>query len=330
MPPRAYRLYWSNIEKHELCPPAFLWGRGYGTIDVGGGPGRPKPIPQAERSSEHHALMGTVIAATIERLYNDELWREPASLAGNLTKIVEKEFAFELGKRYLKYVVGDRDPRWDESPTREKLLQVCLDGVLGYLKTMKRNRLLGPYARAEVDLSTVLDGEVPIAGRPDLIVRRDDIGLSIYDGKNSLNPGKYTNPDQLRWYALCFYLAYQTLPSRLAFVYFRYPEGVPPKDYEGDPETWTGLVEVPFQKDDLKVISHRARETYRAIIAEEFDPTPSTKSCKFCDYQGVCEARKSTVQVRTKRLKSEAESVIDSSTGIIEFGASDTFGEPKA
>jgi hypothetical protein len=329
MAPRPFKLYWSNIEAFEECPQRFLWKRGYGTIDVGGGPGRPKPIPQEERSSEHHALMGTVIAATLERLYNDELWREPATLATTLTEIVRKEFSLEIPRRYLKYAEG-REPQWNESPPHDALIQVCLDGVINYLKTMKRNRMLGPYARAEVDLSTVLDKDVPIAGRPDLIVRRDDTGLSIYDGKNSLNPGKYTNPDQLRWYALCFYLAYHTVPNRLAFIYFRYPEGSPPKDYAEDPETWTGLVEIPFQKDDLKIIAHRARETYKAITKEYFDPTPSPKACRFCDYQSVCDARKATVQIRTKRPKSEAESVIESSSGMVEFGMGDGFAKSKA
>jgi len=327
---RPFKLYWSNIESYEECPQKFLWSRGYGTIDVGGGPGRSKPVPVEEQSSEHHALMGTVIAATMERLYNDELWREPASLADNLTQIVHKEFALESPRRFLKHAAEGKDPLWNEAPSREAMLQVCIDGVLGYLKTMKRNRLLGPYAKAEVDLSTMLDGNVPIAGRPDLIIRRDDAGLSIYDGKNSLNPGKYTNPDQLRWYALCFYLAYHTLPSKLAFIYFRYPEGSPPKEHEGDPSEWTGLVDIPFQKDDLKVVAHRAQETYKAIVKEHFDATPSSKACRFCDYQNVCDARKSTVQVRTKRPKSEAESVIESSGGMVEFGLGDGFGKPKA
>lgn len=324
-----FSLYWSHIEMYEECPRKFLWYRGYGTIDLGRGPGRGKPLP--ERKSEHHALMGNVICAAIESLYNDEWWREPQGLVSRLDEFVRKEFSVALAKSHIVWSETPDNPRWDEAPTREELLQTCLDGVLNYLKTMKRNRLLGPYAKSEVELFALLNKYTPIAGRPDVIIRRDDTGVMILDGKNAKTPGKYTNPDQLRWYALCFYLAYHTLPSRLAFVYFRYPESNPPKDFKGPPESWTGLVEVPFAKEDLKPLSERAVETHRAITKELFDPTPSFKACQFCEFQSVCDAhaeRKMT-NIRKKTPKSEAEVALESATGILDLGFGGSDPNPK-
>ena len=71
--PRRFTLYWSSLERYEQCPQKFLWYRGWGVIDVGGGPGNKKPKPK--RSSEHHAVMGKVIQAVIEDLYNEEWWK---------------------------------------------------------------------------------------------------------------------------------------------------------------------------------------------------------------------------------------------------------------
>jgi hypothetical protein len=266
--------------------------------------------------------MGQVIAKAVESLYNNELWKDPPHLVSRLEEIVRKDFAIQLVKSHIVWSES-LNPKWDEAAPREVLLQTCLDGVLNYLKTMKRNRLLGPYARSEVELFGYLNKYIPIAGRPDIILRREDTGLTILDGKNSSTPGKYTNPDQLKWYALCYYLAYHVLPDRLAFVYFRFPESCPPKDYKDDPETWTGLVEVPFTKDDLKSISHRAIEMHKAITKELFDPTPNAKSCQFCDFQEVCDARieqKAVNARKPKAPKTDAEVALASSTGIMDLG----------
>lgn len=318
---RQFHLYWSNIEAYEACPRSFLWGHGWGSIDLGRGPGRSKAKPAQD--SKHHAVMGIVLARAIEHLYNDELWREPATLVQKLTDLVTREFTFAVNESYID---------WNESPPKHEMLDVCLKGALGYLKTMKANKLLGPYAKSEVDLTAWVDQYTPVAGRPDVIVRREDTGVTIIDGKNSLSPGKYTNPDQLRWYALCFYLAYNVMPSRLAFAYFRYPEGTPPKDHpEGTP--WTGLVEVSLTRDDLKTLGVRAKETHRAMQKELFDPVPSPKNCRFCDYKTVCDVAHQPVPRKPKSLpvvtEGTVEHAISISEGMVEIGFGDAVAGVK-
>lgn len=306
-----FHLYWSNIEAYEACPRSFLWGHGWGTIELGRGPGRSKLKP--EQDSEHHAVMGIVLSSVIQHLYNDELWREPPTLPERITEIVNRE---------LTLVLGEKKVDWAKAPPRHEMLDVCLKGSLGYLKTMKANRLLGPYAKSEVDLTAWVDQYTPIAGRPDIIIRRDDTGVMILDGKNSLTPGKYTNPDQLRWYALCFFLAYSVLPSRLAFVYFRYPDGSPPKDHPAS-QPWTGLVDVLFNRDDLKALGVRAKETHRLMQKELFDPRPSPKSCRFCDYRTVCDVAHQPSPRKPKELSTESgtvEHAISMSDGMLELG----------
>lgn len=309
-------LYWSNIEAYGACPRSFLWGHGWEGIDLGRGPGRSKAKPT--KDSRHDAIMGQVLSTAMERLYNDELWREPATLPKVLSELVDRELKLSLAdtRTYID---------WSRAPSQDEMLKICRDGILGYLRTMKANKLLGPYAKSEVDLTAWVDKYTPIAGRPDLILRRDDTGLTILDGKNSRNPGKYTNPDQLRWYALCFYLAYNTFPDKLVFCYYRYPEGINPPEH--NPNTpWNGLVEVPCTRDDLKQLAVRAKNTYRAMGKGVFDPTPSPTTCRFCDYESVCDARieqrQANAAKRAKGGKSSAQEidVLGDSKGIVDIG----------
>lgn len=272
-------LYFSTLELYEKCPQRFLWTRGQRGIDVGGGPGNPKPLPF--RESEHDKLMGGALSRVIEDLYNKELWRSPKTLVMAMEDSARLAFRKELVTRYLSH----------RSPPHEDLLSTIIQGAKGYVETMKRNRLLGPYARSEVDIVTKISPEDPfqIGGRPDILIRREDTGVMILDGKNSKTPGKYVDVDQLRWYALCYLKAYEEKPSRIAFCYFRYPPSNPPEGF--DPTTWTGLIDGTLDEGCFDNLAVRARKTVEALEAHLFDPTPSPKNCKFCPYESVCDAR---------------------------------------
>ena len=300
---KNFTLYWTSLARYEDCPQQQLWGRGWGTIDVGGGPGRKKPVPF--KRSEHHAVMGTALQEPIERFYNDELWRflRGQQLIDRLMELTDEALAREIARRYID---------WRLAPPRSEVVKTVKDGVMGYLRTLKAHKLLGPYARGEVELLGYVDQYTPIGGRADMIIRRDKepyVGVTILDGKNSkrYKDGKgglmtYTDPDQLRWYALCYYLSYRKLPDRLGFVYFRYPYGDPVLDVDGNDtgEKESGVTWVEFDKDDIRGIAQRARNAVRGMEKQEFDPTPKPKVCRFCDYETVCDARKAQ-KVRNRR-----------------------------
>jgi len=309
-------IYWTSVEDFGTCPRLYLWKHGYGSINLGRGPGRPKAKPVDD--SRHHSVMGIVLAKAVEHLYNDELWREPAKLPEVLENIIYREFTFAISENYVD---------WAVAPAKSDMHRTCLNGALGYIQTMKANKLLGPYARSEVNLTAWVDSYTPVGGTPDVIIRRDDTGVTIIDGKNSLTPGLYTDPNQLRWYAMCFYLIYKVIPKRLAFAYFRYPAGGdPPKGHpEGEP--WTGLVDVSLTPEDLTSLGERAKETLRLMRAELFDPTPSAKACKFCDYQTVCDvAHQPTPRAKKSLpiLPGTVEHILQDASGMVEFG----FGAP--
>lgn len=321
--PKAFTLYWSNLELYEQCPQGFLWGRGWGAIDVGGGPGRKKPVPF--KDSKHHAVMGIVLAGVMEKLYNDEMWRQPEGLANRLTDMVKREFNYQIGKS-RNYI------DWRLAPSKQAMLEVCTSGIIGFLRTMKYNRLLGEYAKSEVDLVGYVNKYTPIGGRADLIIRRgadQDVlpGISILDGKNSQSKGKYTDPDQLRWYALCFYLAFGQMPDRLGFIYYRYPYGMPVEDKdgnpilddEGNPMTEQGVDWVEFSREDIQGLARRAVNALKSMQREKFEPTPSPKACRFCNYESVCSARQEQKKTRARKPKN-TDDLLQGTDGFVEFG----------
>jgi hypothetical protein len=322
---RPFTLYWSSLDAYEKCPQKFLWSRGWGNLDVGGGPGRKKPLPV--KKSEHHALMGDAIQGVLELFYNEYRWKFPRELRSWLEAETEKQFKLALSQRYVDWRVSDM--------SREDMYRIVSNGVRGYLRTFKKHKLIGPYAQSEVNYKGVLKTrskagnpyQIPVGGRLDFVIRRDTDpgkGIMILDGKNGReywdrnHPKRYTNPDQLRWYALCFFLFHKVMPDKLGFVYFRYPEGYDwseeVKKYGEEAEDMgvqeetraikrkalahyeakapaSGVTWVPFTMEDLKGLAHRAKSARQGMDREEFAARPAPSNCGLCDYESVCPAR---------------------------------------
>jgi hypothetical protein len=285
-------LYWSHLNDYEKCPQKFLWSYGWGNLDVGGGPGKKKPKPQDR--SMHHAVMGIVIQGVLEDFYNQDLWKDQefrADLQNNLIKMTRRRLSDSLTRFYID---------WSEAGSFEEVEKICIDGVLGYLKTMRHHKLMGKYARSEVKLYGIVDKFLPLGGRADFVIRRDDTGVTLLDGKNSATKLKYTDPDQLRWYALCFFLSYHKLPDRLGFVWFRYPHS----EELSEP----GLDWIDFTKRDLRELVERAHKVRKGQDKEMFEAKPVAKNCRFCDYEPVCPERQAAKaensSKRSKKTKS--------------------------
>jgi len=277
-------LYWSTLKMYEECPQQFVWSKGWDHYDCGHGPGERKPKP--EQRSRHHAVFGIVIQHAIEAMYNEELYREPKTLTSRMLEIGQKEFDRQIDKP--KNNINYSEARM----TRIEMWELCAAGITGFIQTMKAHRFLGTYAKAEVDLVGWIDTQNPIGGRADTIVQREDTGVTILDGKNTKYKMKYTDPDQLRWYALLYKLLYKDLPDRLAYVWYRFPTGHITTDKDGNEITESGVEWVEFDEGDLQGLAQRALEAKVAMKAEEFDPTPSPKICNFCDFVTVCDARR--------------------------------------
>ena len=306
-------LYWSHLKAFEECPQQFLWRKGWDGVDCGGGPGNPKPRPPQD--SRHHAVMGIAIQYAIEKMYNDELYRDPKNLSRILLTLVEREFDRLVSKPRNKIDYSQA------RMTRADMVEVCREGVVGYLQTMKDHRFLGPYAKAEVDLLGWIDKWNPIGGRADTIVRRDDTGVTIIDGKNTKHKMKYTDPDQLRWYALLFKLAYKVMPSRLVYAWYRFPAGKVTYDESGGEILETGVEWIEFDEEDLRGLAQRALDAKKAMWKEKFAPTPTPPVCRFCAFEEVCEARQTQRKANAaKRGKgSKVQEISDAKGGFADL-----------
>lgn len=307
-------LYWTALSTFEGCPQKFLWTYGWGDIDLGFGPGQPKPAPL--KRSAHNALMGIVIQAVLEKMYNEELYRDPKALSQTLLDMVEREWIRHSQKPRNKIDVREA------GMSEEEMVQVCRDGVLGYLRTMKAHKLIGPYAKSEVNLIGWINKWLCVGGKADFIIRRDDTGVTILDGKNTKHKLGGVDPDQLRWYAMVFKLAYRQPVNRLGFVWFRFPYGMEKLNPETDTlEIEQGVEWVPFTDDDLRGLALRAQEARDAMRKKKFEPNPSPKGCEYCDFLSVCEARQAqrSANSRGPRAKPEGLEELPSTGGFLDL-----------
>ncbi len=337
---RKYRdktktLYWSSMRAYEECPQKYLYSRGWPTIDLGRGLGKKLKVTP-ETKTEHHIILGHTIQGVVEEMYNEKWWEDPDTLVSKCETMVKKEFN--------KYFHEAKYIDWMKSPPRSELLATCRQGVLGFVRTMVRMRLVGVQNESEADLGGWVDENTEVRGRADTIIHRDDIGTVILDGKNSKEywdrkakaPMVYTDPDQLRWYALCMFLERGKAPDKLGFLYYRYPEGHDYKrevaDYEGRSGSWAeeaaeyyrncepapGVSWVDCSFEDLEGIAQRAKEALENMRAEKFDPDPSPSTCRLCDYADQCKARQD--QIAANRRTPRKKSVLGDKLGFVDLG----------
>lgn len=296
-------LYWSSFNTYRSCPQRFLWAYGHPAYDLGAGLGKPKPEPPGDKKSEHDALIGTVIQYAVERLYNDKLWKDPANLMVKLENIVSDYFHEAQKSRYIN---------WSFSPSASEMLETCMAGVRGYIKTLKHHALIGEYTKAEKFLMGFLQ-DFPIAARVDVLISREpkpgrlNPGVTIIDGKNSKHKDKYTDPGQLIWYALCYYLQYKKLPDRLGFAYYRYPYGTPIEDSD---EVETGISWVSFDQEDVRNLARKAIEARESILAREFEATPQPSYCRWCPWESVCEPRQEQKATNSRNRGAKKKSLV--------------------
>ena len=262
-------LFWSHLKMYEECPQKFLWTKGWDGMDVGGGDGKPKPI--LKRTSRHAAVMGIAIHHAIELFYNDEIYRNGKGVTELLCTLATDKFNSLCESSFIDYE--------EAQLTKDQMLQIVLDGVKGFIQTCKYNKLLGVYSKSEVKMVAWLDRYNSIGGILDIVIRREDSGTLLLDGKNSRIKEK-VDEDQLHFYALLYRYSYRTLPSRLGFVWFRYP-------YEENTEE-TGISWVEVSPEKLQELNDRVLNAKKGMYKKKFGAKPSRDTCIFCDYKDQC------------------------------------------
>jgi len=273
MKKRQYWLSWSGFATYQECPKKY----------------RLKKVDKAdppEPDSKHNAVVGSVVQRVYEDFYNDELWRLGSRTSDKLMELTPKYFYEFLDKEHVDFDhISCRVTPLD-------LLNTCQEIVPQILEGIKREKLLGPYARSEVKLRAHLQGSYFLFGLADFIIRRESGELLLLDGKSSKHREKYVDERQLLFYALAFKLIHGKLPHRLGFYYYRFAE---------DSEK-----AFDWSKPDLQKIEELRQdlvEAFTNIQKMRFKATPSSQACKYCPWETVCEERQKEKAIRREKRR---------------------------
>ena len=294
---RLERLSWSGYNTYDRCPLAYK--KGY--VDR-------EPTPHA---NEYNTIGGKAIQAVFERFYNDQIWRRGKEVSPILQDLLGKEF---------RRVCDDSIVDWsapESKLTKEELLDSLRPLIGTTLTVIKDNHFIGKFAKAEVKLQAWFD-KILVHGIADFVFRRDNSHI-ILDGKLTKHRKKYLKPDQLVWYVMLFYLQHLLFVDKVGWVYYTYGE-----------VEW-----LPVTIADVKRLHADVQATIANIKKNNFEATPSTDACRFCDYAKTCQegnsanerttlARKHTQAAKVKKQYEASGSPLARETdGIEEIG----FGE---
>jgi len=254
---------------YEDCPQRFLWTKGWDGIDVGAGEGKPKPVTKP--TSRHAAIMGIAIHHAIELFYNDEIYRNGKGVTDLLCTLATEKFNTLCEKSFIDYE--------EAKLTKQQMLDLVINGVKGFVQTCKHNKLLGTYSKSEVKMIAWIDQYNSIGGIVDIVVRREDCGTLLLDGKNSRIKEK-VDEDQLHFYALVYRYSYRKMPDKLGFVWFRYPYVENTQD--------TGITWVDVSQQKLDELITRVQTAKKSMYKKKFKAKPSRDACIFCNYKDQC------------------------------------------
>ena len=119
-------------------------------------------------------------------------------------------------------------------------------------------------------------GPYRVTGRVDRVDRRPDGSLEVIDYKTgaAVDPGRLGGDLQLTLYRLAAERAWEVEPAVLTYFYVMEP----------------ARVEVESGPEDLERVERTVAEVGEAILAQDFEPTPSPATCAWCDFRTVCPA----------------------------------------
>lgn len=275
-------LSYSGYKTYVSCPLAY-WHKYVGKTT----------LPQPD--NRVNALYGTAVGALFEAFYNEALWNASKGVGVDRTLLARVLPTLEeIIKKESKKGTFDWDNRKSNYPNIESVAEDVRIAVRNGLKIIKRFKLLGPKAAAEVELDSSF-GVHKIGGRADFIIERTEpyCDTLILDGKGSKFRDKYVDGTQLRWYAMLYYHTRGKLPDKLGFVYWRCPpeEAVDFIDF--------GLADLTILKDDILKTADTITRGIETLSGEApiegrgpFQSIPEMSRCRLCSYEPLCRKRK--------------------------------------
>lgn len=223
-----------------------------------------------KKAKAEDALFGQSIGLVFEWFYSRALWRSESP-----KKAIENILDEALASGCKEY---DFDPNSDPRFFKETKDEVLYYSIKG-LEVIRKHRLLSPNSTAEDKLNVDYDDKptglkLRLGGRADFIHRFSPTDIWILDGKGSKWRDKYMDSDQLIWYALLHYLKFGVAPTRLGYIFWKFPE---------DPIKW-----VEYDSNSLREMAHSTARVVKSMKLNVFNTKPS-KECKLCDFKDECD-----------------------------------------
>lgn len=232
-----------------------------------------KPVVRDARD----VIFGSVIGKVFEWFYARSVWKKPdpaATLLSYCEDAMEEVFAKE------KFDAG-ADPSY-LATLRNDLKTYVPAGV----DTIREFRLLTPTSKAEEDLTQEYSRggvTLKLGGKADFLHPATPTDVTLIDGKGGKHRGMYTDPQQIIWYGTLHYLKFHVAPTRIGFLYWRFPT---------EPLQW-----VDYGDDDVRKCINGAFEVAAKIRLKAFEPRPSS-ACRRCDFRRHCPEGKEYVSER--------------------------------
>lgn len=216
------------------------------------------------------SFFGSTIGKVFEWFYARRLWADPDPVRAALGVVSEA----------VRFVLEDEGfHRSSDSAYVDNMEAEVRELVPSAVETVRAHRLLAPNSHAELELRTTYRSEkhgltLRLGGRADFAHYHSPQDVWILDGKGSRHREKYVDSEQVIWYATQHFLKFHVAPTRIGFIYWRFPQ---------DPVQW-----VDYGDQAIRDCLDMTFDVAKKIKLELFDPKPSSE-CHGCDYKGLCE-----------------------------------------
>ena len=216
------------------------------------------------------SFFGSIIGKVFQWFYDRSVWTGPNPESASIALLPEAVRTVLLEEKFHR----SSDPEYVTNVENE-----VRELIPSAIETIRVHKLLSANSRAELDLTITYPSEkhgmtLRLGGRTDFVHYHSPQDVWIVDGKGSRHREKYVDSEQVIWYAIQHYLKYGVAPTRIGFMYWRFPD---------DPIQW-----VEYGSQSIRESLDMTFDVAKKIRLEVFDPKPSSE-CHRCDYKAMCE-----------------------------------------
>jgi len=217
--------------------------------------------------NDYFKLYGLLVEKFFELFCNNWRYKTPY--------MPPEEIRYKMKPLYEK-IIETSTVLWGDPGCKlnaDEIFEEAYNDIFTIMESMNQNYFLN--TKSEVSIELKLKNRHRLTGRLDFL-HKDAVcdSYSIIDGKGSMKMGKNVDVNQLLFYSLLYFFLNNRLPDEVGFFYYRYNTFVPVEIDEEKLNKFRAMISLDIKK---------------MTSGEGYEPTPSAKSCKYCNYLIGCE-----------------------------------------